>query len=84
VYLRRREPTVVFGSVDSGVANSAGPDGLTFLDTVWDQAPFGSHAEFLATVERTADDWEGTGALTRMERTAIVDAARRAQADLQS
>jgi hypothetical protein len=79
MYLRRREPAVVFGSVDSGVANPVGADGLTFLDAVWDQAPFESHAQFLSTVERAAQAWEGSGAMTARQRSAIVDAATRAE-----
>ncbi|MBC8090204.1 MAG: glycoside hydrolase family 127 protein [Phycisphaerae bacterium] len=35
MYVRRHEPTIVFGSVDTGVANSKGDDGMTLLDAVW-------------------------------------------------
>jgi len=83
LYVRRQEPRVVFGSVDAGVPNPVGPDGLTFLDVVWDQAPFQDHAQFLSHVEAVASEWEGSGRITEGEGAAILDAARRAEADLQ-
>jgi DUF1680 family protein len=82
MYFRRHEPRVVFGSVDAGVANPAREDGRTFLDAVWDQAPFASHDAFVAAVERTADAWADP--LPTGSRSAIVDAARRAEADLEA
>jgi hypothetical protein len=82
MYLRRREPEVVFGSVDAGVPNAAGAGGLPFLDAVWDHAPFADHAAFLATVERLAGVWQTAGAFSAAQGSAVVDAARRAEADL--
>lgn len=82
LYVRRREPAVVFGPVESGVANPAGDDGLTFLDTVWDEAPFQDHTAFMATVEQAAAEWERRGAFTGEERSAVVDAARSAESAL--
>jgi hypothetical protein len=82
LYVRRHEPGVIFGSVDSGVENPVGPDGLTFLDAVWAEAPFASHSQFVSAVERLAQEWEGAGNVTSLERTSIVDAATRAEADL--
>jgi len=82
VYLRRREPRILFGSVDSGVDNSVGPGGLTFLDVLWDEAPFPSHDEFLGAVDRIGRDWEAGGMLTPGQRASILDAARRAEEDL--
>ncbi len=41
-YFRRQEPEIVFGKVDSGVPNRAKDHGTTFLDAVWEQAPFGN------------------------------------------
>jgi hypothetical protein len=57
LYIRRHEPSIVFGSIDSGVANRSRDDGLTFLDVVWDEAPFASHAQFLAATDRISMDW---------------------------
>ncbi len=55
---------------------------LTFLDAVWNQAPFRSHDEFVSTVEATTAEWEGRGLLAEHESIAIIHAARRAEADL--
>ncbi len=82
VYVRRAEPDIVFGSVDASVANPSRDDGLTFLDAVWDEAPFASHDQLVATVERIATEWEGSGLLTGAARNAILDAARRSEAEL--
>lgn len=82
VYVRRIEPEVVFGSVSTGIENAAGADGLTFLDTVWDEAPFASHDEFVATVQQVAAEFGRGGHLTAEQQTAVVDGARRAEADL--
>src|SRR5262249_2201502 len=54
MYVRRHEPQIVFGSVDSGVANGKREDGVTFLDAVWAGAPFPDHGKFVAAVERVA------------------------------
>jgi hypothetical protein len=69
-------------SRSTGVANSAGADGVTFLDRVWDQAPFANHDQFVATVERVAGEFGQQGLFTAEQRTAIVDGARRAEPDL--
>ncbi|MBO0817438.1 MAG: glycosyl hydrolase, partial [Actinobacteria bacterium] len=50
VYFHRSEPEIVFGSTDSGVPNRARPDGLTFLDLVWRQAPFATPGQFRQAV----------------------------------
>ena len=42
----------MFGSIDSGVPNRSRDDGLTFLDMVWDEAPFISQA-------RSVQHWRG-------------------------
>lgn len=83
IYYRRYEPTVVFGSVDSGVQNyQHEPDGATLLDAIWDNAPFANHGEFMSVVARVSGDWRKRGLLTQAERTAIVEAADRAEQDL--
>ena len=79
VYVRRQEPSVVFGSVDSGVANTKRDDGVTFLDAVWAGAPFADHGQFVAAVERVAAEWRNAGGLSAIDASAIVQAARRAQ-----
>ncbi|HEY9225197.1 MAG TPA: hypothetical protein VIP11_01035, partial [Gemmatimonadaceae bacterium] len=82
MYVRRHEPAIVFGSVDSGVANGKREDGVTFLDAVWAGLPFADHGRFMAAVERTAAEWRAAGRLTDAEQSSIVQAARRAERDL--
>ena len=96
-YFRRVEPTIVFGSIDTGVPNrkrddglphydvpvtgipSPGHDGPTFLDLVWEQAPFATHGAFVAAVTRTAEEFVAAGAFTAAEKDLVV--SRAAQAD---
>jgi hypothetical protein len=82
MYVRRHEPAIVFGSVDSGIANTKRDDGMTFLDVVWAGAPFANHGRFTAAVERVAAEWRAAGRLTAPEQSTIVQAARRAKRDL--
>jgi hypothetical protein len=82
MYVRRAEPTIVFGSVDAAVANSNRDDGATFLDAVWAGAPFADHGRFVSAVERTAGEWRTAGRITQAEASTIVQAARRAERDL--
>ncbi|MGQ4365050.1 glycoside hydrolase family 127 protein [Streptomyces sp. SAS_272] len=74
-YFRRVEPVVVFGASDSGVPNRSRGDGLTFLDVLWQQAPFATSAAFLAAVRALADVWQTDGRFTRAERDRVVAAA---------
>ncbi len=83
IYLRRQEPDIVFGSVNARVPNDAGPNGRTFLDDLWDQAPFSTHQEFLANVERITGDWVSAGVFSENQQNAILQAARRAEAALE-
>ena len=82
MYVRRSEPTIVFGSVDAGVANSKRDDGATFLDAVWAGAPFADHGRFVSAVERTVTEWRTAGRITQAQSSTIVGAARRAGRDL--
>jgi hypothetical protein len=82
MYVRRQEPTIVFGSVDSAIANTKRADGVTFLDAVWAGAPFADHGRFMAAVERVATEWRTAERLTAADQSAIVQAARRAERDL--
>jgi hypothetical protein len=74
-YFRRAEPSVVFGTADSGVANRARGDGLTFLDVLWQQAPFSTPARFTAAVRALAGAWLSQGLFTAPERDRVVAAA---------
>ncbi|MBM0224545.1 MULTISPECIES: beta-L-arabinofuranosidase domain-containing protein [Micromonospora] len=99
-YFRRVEPTIVFGSIDTGVPNrkrndglpnydvpvtgitSPGNDGPTFLDLVWDQAPFASHGQFVSAVARTAEAFVAAGVFTDAEKDVVVSNAARASKEL--
>ncbi|MFC4019194.1 beta-L-arabinofuranosidase domain-containing protein [Micromonospora sp. GCM10011542] len=99
-YFRRVEPTIVFGSIDTGVPNhkrndglprydvpvtgvpSPGNDGPTFLDLVWDEAPFASHGDFVSAVARTAEAFLGAGVFTEAEKDRVVSSAARADREL--
>ncbi|HZC74325.1 MAG TPA: beta-L-arabinofuranosidase domain-containing protein [Jatrophihabitans sp.] len=61
---------------------SPGHDGLSFLDIVWDQAPFAGHGRFASTVAGTADDFVARGLFTPAEKDAVVSAAARASDEL--
>ncbi|HEX6522878.1 MAG TPA: beta-L-arabinofuranosidase domain-containing protein [Streptosporangiaceae bacterium] len=75
VYFHRNEPEIVFGSVDSGVPNHQGSDGLTFLDLVWTQAPFASQGAFQNAVSGVAAQWVQAGLLTAADEQKINAAA---------
>ncbi|MFF5289712.1 beta-L-arabinofuranosidase domain-containing protein [Paractinoplanes globisporus] len=99
-YFRRTEPAVVFGSIDTGVANrkrndglprydvpvtgvtSPGTDGPTFLDLLWDQAPFATHSQFVTAVSDTAAAFVTAGVYSAAERDTIVAAAVAAAGEL--
>jgi hypothetical protein len=61
---------------------SPGHDGLTFLDVVWDQAPFANHGQFVSTVTHVAATFEVLGLFTPTQVDAVVSAAARARAEL--
>ncbi|MEU0340381.1 beta-L-arabinofuranosidase domain-containing protein [Streptomyces bobili] len=77
-YFKRAEPVVVFGTTDSGVPNRARGDGLTFLDLLWEQAPFADSGHFVRAVRALADGWLSQGLFARTERDRVVAAAGRA------
>lgn len=61
---------------------SPGDEGLTFLDAVWDAAPFATHDAFARRVERVADAWAAAGLFTAAERDRVVELASRAEREL--
>jgi uncharacterized protein len=61
---------------------SPGHDGLTFLDVVWDQAPFPDHGQFVSAVAYAAGDFAAHGLLTSPREDAVVSAAASARAQL--
>jgi DUF1680 family protein len=70
-YFRRSEPTIAFGGRDSAVPNRATEDGATFLDRLWENAPFRNQREFRRAVDDTSRRWERAGLLTRAEAAAV-------------
>ncbi|KAK5632780.1 hypothetical protein RRF57_008494 [Xylaria bambusicola] len=67
----------------SGVP-SPGTDGLTFLDIVWDQAPFEMHESFVKAVTSAADIFVEAGVYSIAERNRIVSKAGQAEQELES
>ena len=61
---------------------SPGHDGLTFLDILWDQAPFPDQGTFVAAVTATATDFVTRGLLTSAQKNAVVSAATQAAPSL--
>jgi hypothetical protein len=85
-YVQRIEPEVVFGSYGSGVPNDGvrDGDGETFLDQVWAEAPFARYSDLFQRVLQVSADWVTAGRHTDAQRRAILNAAARAQRDLES
>ncbi|NGY60291.1 glycosylase [Lentzea sp. NEAU-D13] len=83
LYFKRLEPTVVFGSADSAVSNETVDDeGFSFLDRVWQAAPFPNHDRFVRRVRDVSAEWQRRGRFTRHDREAVIDAAVRAEESL--
>jgi hypothetical protein len=61
---------------------SPGHDGPTFLDLVWDKAPFATHGDFVAVVARLAEEFVNAGEFTTEEKDPVVAAAGRAVNEL--
>jgi DUF1680 family protein len=61
---------------------SPGEDGPTFLDLVWDQAPFATHAAFMAAVTSTVGAFMNAGVYTSNERGVILKKAAQAEKEL--
>lgn len=82
LYVRRNEPTIVFGTRSSGVPNRVSGT-QSFLDAVWAGAPFAGHAAFMTRVQSTATTWRNSGLLSASEQTSVINAAQAAAPDLQ-
>jgi hypothetical protein len=61
------------------VPNHQRADGLSFLDAVWDSAPFTDQAAFVRAVSTVSSDWLAQGLLTRSERQQVLAAANQAR-----
>ena len=53
---------VWFGRFEYRIARG---DGLTFLDVLWDEAPFADHPLFTSAVATISSEWQKAGRLTR-------------------
>ena len=51
---------------------------LTFLDALWEQAPFATSGRFVRAVRTLADTWLSEGLFSRAERDGVIAAAVRA------
>ncbi|MFJ9711845.1 beta-L-arabinofuranosidase domain-containing protein [Streptomyces sp. NPDC101234] len=77
-YFRRSEPTVVFGGLDSQVANPVRSGGDSLLDEVWAGAPFHGKRALVARVRSVVDAWVTDGLLGEADADRIVATAREA------
>jgi hypothetical protein len=82
IYFRRHEPEVVFGAIGSGVENRIDTQGMSFLDRVWEGAPFESHEALVSEVERMAELWVAAGSFDEGEKAAVLRAAQEAEGSL--
>ncbi|MFI7026333.1 beta-L-arabinofuranosidase domain-containing protein [Micromonospora sp. NPDC049900] len=62
--------------------SSPGTDGPTFLDLLWDEAPFAGHGQFVTAVTRLADAFVEADVFTAAQRDRIVADADRARTEL--
>ncbi|MCI2422221.1 glycoside hydrolase family 127 protein [Saccharopolyspora sp. K220] len=61
---------------------SPGDEGLTFLDVVWDAAPFPTHGDFVRRVVELANEWVVNGLFTAAERDTVIEYATQAEGEL--
>ncbi|KAI0977266.1 hypothetical protein F4678DRAFT_412339 [Xylaria arbuscula] len=61
---------------------SPGTDGPTFLDLVWDQAPFETHEAFVEAVTSITNSLVATGVYSTKERDVIIAKASQAEQEL--
>ncbi|MEV6846639.1 beta-L-arabinofuranosidase domain-containing protein [Actinoplanes sp. NPDC051411] len=79
---RKRDDGLPRYDVPVAGVTSPGTDGPTFLDVLWDQAPFATHGQFVTAVGDTAAAFVIAGIFTAGERDAIISAAAAAEAEL--
>ncbi|NUT48697.1 MAG: glycosylase, partial [Saccharothrix sp.] len=79
---RKRDDGLPVYDVPVDGVTSPGHDGPTFLDLLWDQAPFANHGAFVAAVTALADAFATAGAFTAAERDVVVSKAASANREL--
>jgi uncharacterized protein len=62
---------------------SPGHDGPTFLDLVWDEAPFANHGALVSVVARLAEEFVEVGTFTTEKKDQLVSAAAQARQELE-
>lgn len=72
-------PTVVVGTVDSGVENRDDGTGCTINDLIQDDTPWESTGEFVRDVRDVLDGLVAAGVIDERERAAITQAAARSE-----
>jgi hypothetical protein len=70
-------PTVVIGTIGTGVRNRAADGRCTIDDLIQDEARWSNHDDFVAHVRTVTAGLRQDGIVTRAERTKILDAAER-------
>ncbi|MFP7696802.1 beta-L-arabinofuranosidase domain-containing protein [Trueperella sp. LYQ143] len=81
MYFERKDKTVVFRSVDSGVINpvSASDPTTTLVDDIWKAAPFANRDAFLEQVRQITKKYQDQGSISARDRQRILVAAGRAR-----
>ncbi|KAI0197600.1 hypothetical protein F4808DRAFT_294138 [Astrocystis sublimbata] len=79
---RKRDDGLPDYDVPVAGISSPGTDGPTFLDLVWDQAPFSTHDKFVKAVTSMAEEFVAAGTYSAEERDAIVSTAGKAEKEL--
>ncbi|KAI0180584.1 DUF1680-domain-containing protein [Hypoxylon sp. FL1284] len=80
---RKRDDGLPRYDVPVAGITSPGSDGPTFLDVVWDGAPFATHDAFVDAVTAAADAFVDAGVYSADERDDIVATAREAEEELE-
>lgn len=79
---RRRDDNLPNYDVPVQGITSPGDDGLTFLDALWDGAPFATHGDFVDRVRQVTGDWAAKGLFTAAERDTVIRHAAQAEREL--
>lgn len=81
---RKRNDGLPAYDVPVAGVEAPGSDGLTFLDVLWDGAPFADHDGFVRAVEDVVVEFVGRGIYTEEEGDVILGSARESEQELAS
>lgn len=76
---RKRNDGLPLYDVPVSGITSPGNDGPTFLDLLWDQAPFATHGAFVNAVTSVANSFVSARVFTASERDTVVEKAKQAE-----